>query len=1547
MRKTRLALLQSVLALLLCCAMLIGTTFAWFTDSVTSGVNRISAGELDVELEYLDKNGNWKDVTETTNVFAEDTLWEPGHTEVVYLRISNQGSLALKYQLGINIVSETPSINVDGQPLILSEHIRFGVENNRDGKTAPWANRDAAIAAVSASAKALSTGHFEGGKLYPADNCPADGKTEQYIAMAVYMPESVGNEANYMTDENAPEIMLGIKLVATQQTSELDSFDSSYDAQTTFPPIQSGSISELFNVVNGLTAESRTMQGNGFAAEVPVGVKVTKELLTLSISEMAGSYSNIATASNELLRSLDVHMDGVAPDNTVPMKIMVNNAMMVGLNSGNFTLYHVENNGPVAMTAVNDIADLDVHNEFYYDPATGDVTLCMATFSEVALVADIENKWNGDIADAFAGGDGTEADPYLIANADQLAMFSAMVGGMTDRYEKNDFAGKFVKLLVNINLGGEENTNAGKIFYPIGYYNNTDSYTKTAGGSVSSSVSSFEGTFDGDGHKISNLYQNTWEMFGDYNDGYSGTPNHYKDAMGLFGYVMNGTVKNLTVDSFSSDGEFTPTGVIAAYAANATFENIAITNCNPRVYNTGNGGIIGIAGNSNDQGTLITLRNITVDNTNKITALWGSWDVACGGLVGMFRGNADGGNGKIHFENCHVSAQIDVNNDVCANYQYYQYRYAGMLIGSIRHNTTVDGRVRPNIAGISANNCTVHFGDWNDYYYCELVANTLASYTHDHQFSRLVQVASVDGTTITPLNGEAFTVPAEGRYNYVVVDGEHATENATCYHFVNGAVWNHEDAGTETVGGETVLKEDKQHYYLEFNNLFTGYGWGVNTYNIDTIQEFEGFTNLGNTNPESSVQKFYGNGITELAENSDIKVGTIFSALENSGVAIIPGALNVSITNVDAGNPVKAVFKRSADNWADSTIAFYGTGRVQITIQDYYFCKPTTIELDITANLIKNYNFDNGTANWAGSSVVSSYTEDAYSGNTSLKFVDDTADSAYNIWQKVPVEPGKTYVLTAWVKILEGSGGYIGVYDLTSETNTATGFSASIEGWQSYSTIVTIPEGYTTAKVEIGAHKSQVVTYLIDDVKFEEIDISTAVINGGFEYGSAYWTNHTQVTSSYAADKHSGRASLKFVDDSTSGYDIRQNVTVEPGKTYRLSAWVKLLEGSGGYIGIYGVDNAELESIGSPTDWTQIEMFITIPEGDTEAWIEIGTGTSAIVSFLIDDVEFVPCLFADFEDGSVIPDISVETWTERTHPNNAAAQGGVETILTTEGGTYKVGRGGNNKLVFQGAASSTAYYAKSPVFPVTGNTTYTVNYESFWAYNAATSATFELFFVDAAGNLLDNKSAPAFDSTAPAQTWSDVSLSAVAPAEATGAYIRFGYARAGSSYDYWIRNLCVIEGEAGVPGEPNLMPDSDFEQGAFGWLAAQIAEGEGRDGGAALLISLGNRGADISPSQQLALTPGKSYKLSFYARRDAADTKGHTVGYHFLFQDANGTYLGSNAITKSINPTTDWAKTEFEFTMPADAETLLFRFYLGGSSEATVYIDDISLVTIN
>ena len=716
----------------------------------------------------------------------------------------------------------------------------------------------------------------------------------------------------------------------------------------TVEPDENGQVPAGGISINGATA----------SASVPEGVQMADGAteLTLTVNGVEESAAEIDLNENEVATSLDVHMAGVSADNTIPMEIKLLAAAVKGLNSNNVKLYHVENGETVEMTYVPTNEEFTAHNQFKYDPATGDVTLYIAGFSEIAVVADTTKAWAGNFdytwyTNAVVPADGEATTEYTIANADQLAAFGAIVGGMAEGIEQDSFSGKTVKLLADINLGdAEKENNPDIIFYPIGYNSNDGKYEKT-GVAVTTGFYNFCGTFDGNGHTIENFYHNTWEMKGD-NNYYDATLQYFRDGMGLFGRVYGGTIKNLTVKNFSSDGEYTTTGVIAAYADGATFENISIFNCNPRVYNIGNGGIVGCVGWYAKEADLkTTFKNITVDNTNIISALWGSYDVACGGIVGQYyptSGQTSANkpaNGGVSFENCHVSAQMDVYNDVCANYQYYAYRYTGMLIGSVRENVTIDGHSYPKMDGITAKDCTVHFGTWNDYYYCEIIDNTTASYTHDYQMSRLTEIKAIDGTTITYLDGTTGTVPTSGRANYVIIDYSkgHGTENATCYHFKDGKVWNHEDGGTEVINGVEVLKEDKQHIYLEFNNLVTGYGWGVTTKYVGDV---EGVDILDETMNGSSVEKFKGK-VNELSNNATIKLGDIFKFVDN-GVKLVPGALNVAIHNPDENNPFSATIVYDRNNWENSTITFYDTGEIQITIQDYYFCTPTTITVNVT-----------------------------------------------------------------------------------------------------------------------------------------------------------------------------------------------------------------------------------------------------------------------------------------------------------------------------------------------------------------------------------------------------------------------------------------------------------------------------------------------------------------------------------------------------------------------------------------------------------------------
>ncbi len=281
-KHTKRALLASVLSVVVCCALLIGSTFAWFTDKVESGNNRIVAGNLDVEL-YQVKGDTEERVTADTNLFAENALWEPGHTEVVYLRVKNEGTLALKYKFSINVAGKVIGKTADGADIDLSDYIKFGVV---EGLTAAYpgdaAGRTAAREAVEDEARLISEGYSSTEGHLTAKGTAAD--TSGLIAIVVYMPEGVGNTANHGTDSQAPSIQMGINLVATQDTVESDSFDDQYDADAVYP-VWDGSVDTTWydaqNVKTAYTL-SRPSQLAGLAQLVNKGTAFENVTITLA-----------------------------------------------------------------------------------------------------------------------------------------------------------------------------------------------------------------------------------------------------------------------------------------------------------------------------------------------------------------------------------------------------------------------------------------------------------------------------------------------------------------------------------------------------------------------------------------------------------------------------------------------------------------------------------------------------------------------------------------------------------------------------------------------------------------------------------------------------------------------------------------------------------------------------------------------------------------------------------------------------------------------------------------------------------------------------------------------------------------------------------------------------------------------------------------------------------------------------------------------------------------------------------------------------------------
>ena len=262
LKSKKSALLLSFTSLLLCFAMLAGSTFAWFTDTATTGVNKIQAGNLDIEVQYRTTAGSeWKTLDNATDLFgAEGTLFEPGHTRVVELKIKNAGNLALKYKIGMNIASETPGTNKAGNPYKLSNYLKVATSPIQQydpnagphdvsylmeqlifekGNVLAWEHRDFANFEL----EYTSNGNVH--ELKPGD--------AGILGIKVYMPESVGNEANAISTEKAAFINFGLNVVATQYTVESDSYGTQYDKDATYP-IVANNQAELEDVITGNTS---------------------------------------------------------------------------------------------------------------------------------------------------------------------------------------------------------------------------------------------------------------------------------------------------------------------------------------------------------------------------------------------------------------------------------------------------------------------------------------------------------------------------------------------------------------------------------------------------------------------------------------------------------------------------------------------------------------------------------------------------------------------------------------------------------------------------------------------------------------------------------------------------------------------------------------------------------------------------------------------------------------------------------------------------------------------------------------------------------------------------------------------------------------------------------------------------------------------------------------------------------------------------------------------------------------------------------------------
>lgn len=369
-KATKRALLTSITALAMCVVMLVGTTFAWFTDTATANVNKIQAGKLDVALEMFDTaQGKWVTAEGKTLNFVKAAggenqaiLWEPGaEYKLPELRVVNNGNLNIKYKV------EVTGIQMNRQPVAGVFDLNDVITWKADGLTL---GTEATLNPTESKAFTIS------GKMDTAAGNDYQGLTINGVSITVY---------------------------ATQATGEYDSTRNDYDTSAGY------SVVVLPKTANATMSKDTTESKYEYEAadgtvkaEIPTNAVVANETPTVSIRPVADAATGkfVVDAGNGTEKvAYEISISNIAAGSTELAKV----SFKLGAGLTNVALKH-EN---LVMTSKSSEADLTTADTFYYDAATGMVTIAVDHFSVFSVtyaapVATIGSTTYTSLADAFA-----------------------------------------------------------------------------------------------------------------------------------------------------------------------------------------------------------------------------------------------------------------------------------------------------------------------------------------------------------------------------------------------------------------------------------------------------------------------------------------------------------------------------------------------------------------------------------------------------------------------------------------------------------------------------------------------------------------------------------------------------------------------------------------------------------------------------------------------------------------------------------------------------------------------------------------------------------------------------------------------------------------------------------------------------------------------------------------------------------------------------------------------------------------------------------------
>ena len=356
-KSTKRALISSALAILMCVAMLIGTTFAWFTDTASTAVNKIQSGKLDVALEMSTDGTNWESAEGQTLTFktqdnraADKILWEPGCTyELPKLRVVNNGNLALKYKIQITGIQGDAKLN----------------------KVIDWTINDNAIN--------LTEEHLLAGQ-----------KGDPFTIKG-HMQETAGNDYQKLSIDG-----IGITVYATQYNHENDSYGPDYDQYADMTP---DNLDKLL-LVNLTSPVAKDAEGNitdtiisntvdedinyenpnfTFAAQIPAAaIDPDASELKVTVTPKTAAPAGISVSSDQGVMPYEIKIEGIKADNDDVIPVV----FYIGKNLKNVKVYHnttelIPNYGG------------EDWESFGYNPNTGFLAVSPKSFSPFTVIYDI------------------------------------------------------------------------------------------------------------------------------------------------------------------------------------------------------------------------------------------------------------------------------------------------------------------------------------------------------------------------------------------------------------------------------------------------------------------------------------------------------------------------------------------------------------------------------------------------------------------------------------------------------------------------------------------------------------------------------------------------------------------------------------------------------------------------------------------------------------------------------------------------------------------------------------------------------------------------------------------------------------------------------------------------------------------------------------------------------------------------------------------------------------------------------------------------------